>query len=478
MIASGTSHLYSPYATFGPNPGIDTFILSENGTPTENLKEYTTYVGSYGLALSGTSYVYYTTATDYSNDSPGLIQVFPLDIDGIPLDDPSQIISSNGINPGWIVNAGTTSLYVINFGFVIPEPSPKPTTIANKFPGQAGETANLLNNLSNQGLLPSFTNTIYQTILPLSYTQQYQDLLETSPQYKVIQFASEKLDLLLHKELESALYENNKRSEVFVLGGYDNFSQDKNPGYVGYNVDNFYQLLGFAPQAGKMKYLIAAGASESYMSLNPTSSRASYTTAWGALGLSGKPSRWSFGLDGLFGYSFIDSKRNVSFLNYQATSNHGLWNASVDGKIGYTFTLNDFDMLFYDNIGYLYGHENSYKEKGVIGSTFTVQNENISVIRNQVGFKFVAPTSESIKFFVDSAWVYEYYTNSNVYQAAFTGTDVFQNYTQTIPTKNYGRVNAGFHGTHRRFDWRVAYTGLYGKGLRDSAASLKLAYLY
>jgi hypothetical protein len=104
--------------------------------------------------------------------------------------------------------------------------------------------------------------------------------------------------------------------------------------------------------------------------------------------------------------------------------------------------------------------------------------EKISIIRNALGFKFEMPADLKVKFFIDGAWVYEGYLGYHHYQAAIAGTDVYGDYYQTVPTRNYGRVSSGFTGSYKDFDWKVSYTGLYGNRFLDNSASIKFAYKF
>lgn len=299
--------------------------------------------------------------------------------------------------------------------------------------------------------------------------------------FKVIQFSQEKLDLLIHKELENELYSKNKESHLFVMGGYDHLSQDSNSLYNGYDVDSYYQLLGYKHHKSHANYLVMLGASESYMKVHPAKAHASYTTVWGSLGASGSHNRFSYGLDALFGYSFIDSTRHIilyDFYNQKAHSSHGAWNGSLDAKVNYAKKWSWTTFNFYENLGYIYGHENRYTEWGAYGANQKVKNENLSQLRNIVGVLLDLPKDPSLNFFADVSWVYEYYFTKNKYQAAFVDTDVYGTYSQRIPTRNYARFSGGLYGEKGHFTWRLAYTGLYGKAFSESSASIKLGYKF
>jgi hypothetical protein len=360
-----------------------------------------------------------------------------------------------------------------------PGPTPTPSILPTTFPGNAGVTAKLLNSIYQN--CPASTQAIITDLSLLSYQEQYQDLLQLTPQYKVIQFSLEKLDLLLHKELEDALYKAEDKWSGFVLGGYDNLSQkavSPEKGYNGYTVQSYYQLLGFTYGGKSADFLGAIGASESYMNLNPATGFASYPTAWASIGFSSQSSRWQAGLKGLGGYSFIKAQRSIDYLNLVASTNHNAWNTSVEGKLSYSYQLDKAKVTYYDTPSYLYGQENTYTESGATGANFNVKNEKLSVIRNAFGLVFNSENKRKgqaeIEFFVDSSWVFEYYFTNNSYQAAFQGTDVYGNYHQTIPTRNFGRVHGGFKGCHNNFDWALVYTGLFGSHFMENSASLKL----
>lgn len=345
-----------------------------------------------------------------------------------------------------------------------------------EIPGNAGVVASMFNQLNGN------TNTPLQTIIAdvagLTGDAQIQALNDLAPQFKILQYTTEKLDLLLHKELDGSLYCRKKGTTPFVIAGYDHLHQDSKGPYTGYSVDNYYQMVGVTGDISCVKVLSGLGASESYVSEHPGKGNADYTTVWGTLGLASHHKKWSYGVSGLFGYSFINAERKIEFLDVEAHTSHGAWNVSADARVAYQTSWGTVSILPYDNVGYLYGYENSYHEHGAGAADLSVKNEHISVFRNSLGIMFDAPKDSNVKFFLDGAWVYEHYFSSNKYDGAFIGTDVFGSFEQTVPTQNYGRVNAGVFGTHKGFEWKLAYTGLFGEKLQDNAASVKFAYRF
>jgi Lactonase, 7-bladed beta-propeller len=382
-------------------------------------------------------------------------------------------------NTGYVANQGNGGVGA-NIGvFIFPQPAP-PSDLP-LFSANTRVTAGVLNSLNGQVTTPEATQSIITGLLGKSYLEQEQDIAELNPQFKVIQYSLEKLDLLLHKELERELYSTDKGGDLFVLAGYDNLTQNgkgRLSGLNGYNVDTPYQLIGSTQKVRKVKFIQAIGASESYMQLNPAHARAKYQTVWGDLGISAFLSNWQLGLDGLFGYSFIHTKRYIDYLGDKSNSNHGAWNASVLFRVAYEIKRDDTSFTPYDNVSYIYGQENSYTEKGAPGANFHVKNENISTIRNELGFKVKAPISRFSHLFFDGAWLYEKYLNNQTYLAAFVDTNVYGTYRQVVPTKNYGRFETGLVWHKNHVDWQFVYTGLYGRKFAESSGSIKFSYKF
>jgi len=345
------------------------------------------------------------------------------------------------------------------------------------FSGNAGIVSSLLNEINNDGCLVSTQDLIEFLFLqenpPLeSYINQL------APAFKIAQYSLEKLDLVLHKQLDSKLYQNDMNNDLFVLAGYDHLSQKGTRVYNRYNVDNYFQMLGGSYHFSSLKTMGVIGASESYIKVHPQDASAKYPTVWAALGLMGQIKNWTLGIDGLFGYSFLQTSRKIDFLNQKAHSNHNAWNVSVEGKVSYT--KEDENILFrpYDTFGYLYGHEANYRENGASGANLKVKGENLSVFRNALGLEFDAPKDTYVQAIFDLAWVYEYYFTSTSFKAAFVGTDAYGTFKQVQPTRNYGRANIGLCGNHNHFEWKLVYTGLYGKRFSENTGTLELGYKF
>lgn len=365
------------------------------------------------------------------------------------------------------------------------------------FIGIAGQTEDLMQQIISDGTAPSATVDIYNSqIANQSYSVQKNRYMQLSPQFKVIQYSLEKLDLLIHKELERFLmindvgfdeilekdlperYRKNDKPQEFFIVGYDDLKQGQHHGYVGYNTESFYQMYGITYNLDTVRILGGIGVSESYMKLYPTRSKADYNTVWTTLGIAKSTEHWIFSGNALSGYGFINTSRFIDCIQDTARSTHGIWNLSGNFKTAYMRDVGKVKFMPYDNVSYLYGQENNYKERGTSGDNFTVNGENLSVIRNELGLQIKGPRHRAFHTFTDAAWVFEYYLNSRAYQAAFQGSSTYGSFSQTVPSRNYGRIHAGFQGEHKKILWQIAYTGLYGRKFGQSSISINTSYQF
>lgn len=350
------------------------------------------------------------------------------------------------------------------------------------FTGNTQVIARVCAQLNNQPATPSATQSIITGIFNQTSTAlQTQQLMQLCPAFKVVQYALEKQDLVLHKEVETALYQKQTQNNVLVLAGYDNLTQTSKgslTGYNSYNVDTPYQMVGFNQKYTDLNLIEALAVSESYMQLNSTHARANFITVWANMGAAYVSDRWQVGLDAQGGYSFINTKRFINYLASFALSDHHAWQASGVFRLGYDVRGSHTVFTPYDNLSYLYGQEQAYKEKGALGANLSVNNEQVSIIRNQVGFKLKKDISKCAHFLFDVAWLYEKYLNEQTYQAAFVGTDVYGTFQQNIPTHNYARIEGGFFFIRKYWDLQLVYQGLYGKSFAESTGSIKIDFKY
>jgi outer membrane autotransporter protein len=147
-------------------------------------------------------------------------------------------------------------------------------------------------------------------------------------------------------------------------------------------------------------------------------------------------------------------------------------------RLSYDFVREDTSVTPYDNLSYIFGHENNYYERGARGANLKVKNENIHAFRNELGLKVKIPLLKHSHLIVDGAWLYDGFKKNDAYMAAFSGTDVFGKFKQIIPASNFGRFETGLIYQIKRCDLELYYTGLYGRGFSESSGSFKIKYSY
>jgi hypothetical protein len=351
--------------------------------------------------------------------------------------------------------------------------------LPTNFKGPGAITAQQLNNIMKSGKYSPDIDQLFYDLLFLNNDSQLEAITNSGSQYKILQYEQEKLDLLLHKQLDDILYDQHKESSIFLFGGADFFQQSSCQKYPGYKAQHYYQFLGINYKFVHSNALFAFGGSESYDYLTPTSftGKSAYNSLWSTVGLSSFKKNWQYGCDLLFSYSFINTSRKIKALNISTKSDHNMWSASIEAKTSYNFRIKKAYLNTYDNLGYIYGHENNYTEKGSGEDLLKVFNENLSAIRNQYGLCMQSLNSyKKINVFLDTAWIFEYYFNSQFYTQQFIGSDIQQKVRQPLPTKNYGRIFTGLKGLYKHLNWQLSYTGLFGHHLQDSSFSAKFNY--
>lgn len=482
------------------NSGNSTVALLNLSTPLAPTLIGSVFSGGYkatDLKVNGS--LLYLAHLQTTNDplSQGLISYFDISTPGTATllgTFTTQGIGANSFvfqgTTGFVSNGGDATSDLANIGyffapdakFIPPEPPVPPTPSLPSYSGNLGEIGYMLTSVYNQPGTPQATNAIAQGIFEETNSLiQQEEMVELMPGFKIIQYSLEKQDLLLHKEVERELYEKENKSSFFMLAGYDNLTQKSKgvlTGLNGYNVNTPYQMIGFNQKYSKLKLIETIAGSESFMQVSPAHARARFYTVWGDIGIAYVSSKWQVGLDGQYGYSFLNTKRYIDSLGLKATSNHNAWNASGLLRIGYDIVRDNSSVTPYNNLSYIYGRENNYTENGAPGANLNVKDESISTIRNQAGFKIKKPVSRYAHILFDGAWLYEKYLNDQNYSASFVGTNVFGSFRQIVPTKNYARFEAGFIFRKDRLDLEFIYTGLYGRKFAESSGSMKFGYKY
>jgi hypothetical protein len=344
------------------------------------------------------------------------------------------------------------------------------------FKSNPGVSSNLLNQINNQ--CNQDTQTIITNLLNESQNAQYKALTGLTPSYKVIQYSLEKLSFAIQKDMQDILYNSEKFRRLYGIVGYDYLRQTGDLNQTGYSTNSAYQFFGVRSGYEKFRWQIGGGASESFMNLSPLKGHASFYTLYGTAGLSANASRWEFGINGLYGYTFINGKRTVPYISQTAKNSHGAYNLNFEGMLSWHYVNGKYRFSPYETLGYLFGSENNYHEEHASGANMKVKSEKIHALRNSLGGSIDIFQDRWYQLFVDLAWVYEHYFHNKSYKAAFIGTDVYGTYRQITPTSDYVRAKIGARGHCGKLDWQAMSLTLVGSHFIEETISLNLTYKY
>jgi hypothetical protein len=289
------------------------------------------------------------------------------------------------------------------------------------------------------------------------------------PCFKSVQYTEEKLDFLVHKELEDSLYDFKKGLKIAIPFGFDHQMQSPKKQKNGFEAKSFYQILGFSYLNEKNRNMAGLGCIESYLNLDPKTGSAKFPTLLGFIGSSFIGEKTAIGLDGLFSYGFIDAKQK------DFKSDHGIYNASFDLKGLYKISRGKYVTFPYFNLGAFYSHENSYQEKGV----FKIKNENLLALRGQIGVKLETKESSVLRAFSQVGWLVDYYCFSKYSIQTFIQNDTsFKSFLDCGHSTNFGLIEMGIKTETTHFFWKIGYRGLFGKNFSQNDLNLNLEYVF
>lgn len=296
---------------------------------------------------------------------------------------------------------------------------------------------------------------------------------ELSPKFYLVQFGLEKLDFLLHKEFSNLLYTRYKKQDVFGLFGFNNLEQGHIDDNDGYNIKDYYQFLGAEGDVGNFSILGALGVSESKLHIHQNQSNADYNTLWGTLGFIKKTGNFQFGGDLIAGYGFISSTTISSLSSKMKSDNHASF-MSFETKGTYKILNDKTSVEPYDAVSLFYSCESAYQQKGANTFTLKIKNENLAVIRNELGFYLNIPCTKAVDLFIDPSWTYEYQVNHGNYTVCYRGQEQDKLIKFNQAPRNYGRLNVGFFIKGSDVDFAVTYIGLWADKFSSASTSLKL----
>lgn len=292
--------------------------------------------------------------------------------------------------------------------------------------------------------------------------------------FKSVQYTEEKLDFLIHKELEDGLYDFKQGLKVSLPFGYDHQMQSQKKQKIGFETDSFYQLLGLSYLSHKNRNMAGLGFTESYLSLDPINGRAKFPTVWFFLGSSYIGEKTAIGADLLISYGWIDGKRKNDFEKLK--TDHGIYNTSIDLKGLYKIAKGRYVTFPYFNLGAFYSHKNTYQESSQYSVYTQIKNENLLALRGQIGLKLETKESSVLRAFSAIGWLVDYYCFSTFRIKSSTQD---QTCLKTCGhSTNFGLVEMGIKTETNHFFWKIGYRGLFGKNFSQNDLNLNIEYTF
>jgi hypothetical protein len=292
------------------------------------------------------------------------------------------------------------------------------------------------------------------------------------------QIALEEINFVINDELNDLLYSHYQGFKGFIFGGFERLSQNGYGQYAGYRTQGGFEMIGFTYGKDKCQAIASVGSIQARTEFKKANAHATSTSVLGNLGISGSESRWMFGVDGLFSYNYLTTKRRIyipnTIFDSKATSSHQGYNLKANGLISYSKTFTNLLLRPYESFSYMLTHENRFKEHGADCLDLTISSENRNTLRNDLGIHSETCLSESIKPFVDLGWIYEYRFGGQKYKTAFVDTSPTMSISGLTPTKNYVKVALGLSGSKNKWHYNFKLNGQYGKRFSESGVNLSI----
>lgn len=469
----------------GSMPGLFYPGLGLTSTGQLNVQSPVAFTGAQsGLSvnLDGTSSSLLNVNASLSFDSSS--SIYLKSINNPPLGYKSYVIASGSSITGSTPNLVNQSIYnypvYLTFegnNLVLSVDYPTGIAIPNTSNPNLIEVVRVLNEISGN-CLPA-TQYWINKIIALPQQKQIDALIGLIPVFKKAQFALEKLDLLLHKEIGDYLYNSEDGVNPFVFAGFDSLKQTGQKSWnLGYTDNSYYQFFGASFGKKHHKGMLGIGFSESELTLIPHVAKGHFFTQYLAAGYCSNFNRFSWGIDALFASAKMKASRDLDYYDLNAKNTHNLWNGSIEGVAKFHILKKFVSFDLYDEVGYNYGKEKPYQELGAPGLNQFVNREKISVFRNALGFVFATSKDKIVSGFLDGAWVMDRYINSKYFYSAFVGTNVYGHYQDYYPTTNLARIHTGVCVNFKHLEIDVDYTGLFGTRFSENSISLKANFKF
>jgi hypothetical protein len=345
------------------------------------------------------------------------------------------------------------------------------TTVSQNFNQQ--QVALALEALIAEGASCSQTSICDIQVLDAYQLYNLLDELEPS-EYKGQQLAFEELVFVINDSASDQLYNYFEGSKPFIDLGYEHLSQKNQSYHSGYKTDAGYELLGLTYGRNNWQILLGAGALQTSTNYKLTPSKSSSNSVIGVAGVAGFNKGLSYGIDALFGYHFLKTKRTIDYFGYTPQSSHESYDAKAQGRIQYEKKFNHVFLVPHEEFAYLFNHENSFNEQGAGCYSIIAKASNQNVIRNTIGFKIKSATHKNVKPFIDLSYVYEDRFGGFYYHQHFKESSFRFKTKGIVPTKNYFKFNAGFNILADLWDVDLQINGQYGKRFSETGVNLQI----
>lgn len=290
--------------------------------------------------------------------------------------------------------------------------------------------------------------------------------------FKNQQIVLEEMMFNINDETSETLYNFYSGFRPSLYGGYNRMVQHGFSQYSGYRASNGYQMLSLTYGHNSWQLLGGLGSLQSAVSNKKAYTKTSDTSILGTLGASYFSKNFEVGLDGLFSYHFIDTQRKIPDFDAKALSSHGGYSLKAQGHIAYVKTIDNTRFKPYDDLSYLFTHENSFHEHGADCLDLHVESSRRSVLRNAIGLRCDLAVNAIISPFIDLAYIYEYRFEGQGYKYQFTNTNQTTSDLGLRAPQNLAKVALGLYRSQGLWDYQLKFTGWYGKRYSDSGVHL------
>jgi hypothetical protein len=287
-------------------------------------------------------------------------------------------------------------------------------------------------------------------------------------QYKNQQIIFEEMTCTINDELNRHLYNPKDKDILSLNGGYQYINQNSYGQYTGISSKNPYVYISGIKNFSSLKAMLSLGGYQSYSTYKNFPSSTSANSAFISLGAAKIQKRWSVGVDGLYSSNFISSKRTVLTFNQSPKTNHRGYSAKANIDIRYRYNIRDLELLPYEDLSYVYTHENKFQEHSGSCLSFKVKSSNRQMIRNALGIQ-LSHNTDLLNQYIDLSYIFEHRFDGKSYRCDFIQTEGAPMTLQGLtPVQNFVKGVLGVKGYLKGWNVGMSVNGQYGNRYRQA----------